>query len=834
MKRRIISMVMVLVLVFTMLPVYAIADGDGTGDAGTDLQSVIDTVKDLINGGDTSGKLGEIIKNLDYEQLAKLFGELIKDKIDIAPVLDKIDVTAIAAVVKDLVAGNIDIGQIVDGMDAEQIAELIKTLAGDNDAINAVLDKLDVEQLAAVIKALVSGDADISDVIAGLDTDKIVEVIKGLVGDNKAIVEILGKLDTDRLVAVIKGLIAGDVDISDIVAGLDTDKIVEVIKGLVGDNETIAEILGKLDTDQLIAVIKALVAGDIDISDVVAGLDVDKIIEIIKGLGDDNETIRAILDKVDVDKLVEIIKGLIDGGVDVGDILKNLDPYTLLKVISGLFGNDLDVTGPNNVTVTETETATFSVKVKLSLLEQLQGVSYKYMWLEPDTLKDLNSDNFEKLDVLTLITRLLGSSLGNGETLNIANTTMRDDGRSFVCVIYSISDKVFYVTDKATLTVTPFSDCTHNSLKFVRGIDATCTEAGNVAYYECPTCGKLFLDKDCNTQTNANDVVIPAKGHTPVETKAAVEATCTATGLTAELTCSVCREVVEHQKVVPMKAHTPVEGTPAVAPTCTTDGSTAQTICSVCKTELVAAEVIPASGHTKVVDIEAVEPTCTKDGRTEGSHCSTCNEVLSKSEPVKAKGHNFVGIKCSECGEFVPFPFVDVPETAWYRGNVEYVWQHELMVGVSADKFAPDATMTRAMFALVLYRIAGEPSVEGMRVPFTDISSRHWAYDAVVWAYNKGVTDGVSTTEFAPDANITRAQLVTMLFRYEKASPAASGALNFTDASSIASWARDAVLWAYLSGIVSGYPDGSFGPDRTATRAEMAAILQRYCQLKQI
>ena len=784
MKKRIISMVMVLVLVFTMLPVYAIADGsgDGAGDAAADIQSIIDTVKGLLNNGDTSGKLDEIIKDLDYGQLAKLFAELIKDKIDITPILDKLDIDAIAAVIKQLIAG----------------------------------------------------DMDISDIIAGLDTDRIVELIKGLVGDNDALTEILGKLDTDKLVAVIKGLIAGDVDISDIIAGLDTDKIVDIIKGLVGDNDTITEILGKLDTDKLIAVIKGLIAGDMDISDIIAGLDVDKIVDIIKGLGEDNETIGKILEKVDIDKLVEIIRGLIDGGYDVGDILKNLDPYTLLKVISGLFANDLDVTGPSNVTVTETETATFSVKVKLSLVDQLKGTTYKYMWLEPDTLKDLNNENFEKLDVLTLITRLLGSSLGNEETLSIANTTMRDDGRSFVCVIYSISDKVFYVTDKATLTVTPFSDCTHNSLKLVRGIEATCTEAGNVAYYECSTCGKLFLDKDCSAQTNADDVVIPAKGHTPVETKAAVEATCTSTGLTAEITCSVCKEIVEQQKIVPMKAHAPVEGTPAVEPTCTKEGCTAQTICSVCKTELAAAEVIPANGHTKVVDTEAAAPTCTEPGCTEGSHCSVCDEVLSKSEPVAAKGHNFVGIKCSECGEFAPFPFVDVPETAWYRGNVEYVWQHELMVGVSADKFAPDATMTRAMFALVLYRIAGEPSVEDMRVPFTDISSRHWAYDAVVWAYNKGVTDGVSTTEFAPEANITREQLVTMLFRYEKASPEASGTLSFTDASSIASWARDAVTWAALNGIVTGYTDGSFRPNKTATRAEMAAILQRYCQFKQI
>ena len=151
------------------------------------------------------------------------------------------------------------------------------------------------------------------------------------------------------------------------------------------------------------------------------------------------------------------------------------------------------------------------------------------------------------------------------------------------------------------------------------------------------------------------------------------------------------------------------------------------------------------------------------------------------------------------------------------------------MKGMTTDTFAPDATMTREMFATVIYRMAGTPSVEGMTMPFTDVPTTGYAYNAILWAYNNGVVKGTSDTTFAPGDSITRAQTVTMLYRYAK-SPEVSGTLSFTDASAVADWAADAVLWASQNEIVSGYPDGSFGPDNTATRAQMAKILQGYCE----
>ena len=183
------------------------------------------------------------------------------------------------------------------------------------------------------------------------------------------------------------------------------------------------------------------------------------------------------------------------------------------------------------------------------------------------------------------------------------------------------------------------------------------------------------------------------------------------------------------------------------------------------------------------------------------------------------------------CTEGKPMPFTDVDSGAWYYNYVKYAWDNGLMKGMTADTFAPDATMTREMFATIIYRMAGTPSVEGMTMPFTDVPTTGYAYNAILWAYNNGVVKGTSDTTFAPGDSITRAQTVTMLYRYAK-SPAVTGTLSFTDAASIASWAYDAVLWASQNKIVNGYPTGGFGPDDTTTRGQMAKILQGFCELQ--
>lgn len=182
-------------------------------------------------------------------------------------------------------------------------------------------------------------------------------------------------------------------------------------------------------------------------------------------------------------------------------------------------------------------------------------------------------------------------------------------------------------------------------------------------------------------------------------------------------------------------------------------------------------------------------------------------------------------------GEETGLPFKDVASTDWFAGSVKYVYENKLMLGVSDTKFAPKETMTRAMFATVLYRMAGSPSVDGLSVSFKDVKESSWAYNAIVWAYSEGVTKGVGSDMFAPEQSITREELVTMLHRYAD-TPEISGELSFTDSASVSDWAQAAVLWASQSKIVNGYETGAFGPSDTASRAEMAAVIQRFCAMQ--
>ena len=159
-----------------------------------------------------------------------------------------------------------------------------------------------------------------------------------------------------------------------------------------------------------------------------------------------------------------------------------------------------------------------------------------------------------------------------------------------------------------------------------------------------------------------------ALGHTEVALEAKAP-TCTETGLTEGVKCSVCDEVLVAQEEVPAKGHTEVTDA-AVAPTCTEAGKTEGKHCSVCNEVLVAQEEVPAKGHTEVTDA-AVAPTCTEAGKTEGKHCSVCNEVLVAQESVEATGHDWVDATteapktCKKCGatEGEKLPTPEVPDT---------------------------------------------------------------------------------------------------------------------------------------------------------------------------
>ena len=176
------------------------------------------------------------------------------------------------------------------------------------------------------------------------------------------------------------------------------------------------------------------------------------------------------------------------------------------------------------------------------------------------------------------------------------------------------------------------------------------------------------------------------------------------------------------------------------------------------------------------------------------------------------------------------FPFTDVPKDSWFYDSVYYVWDKGIMNGMTPTTFAPQGLTTRAQFATVLYRMAGSPKVSAA-LPFADVSG-HWASDAVAWAYSQGIVNGVSPTAFAPDANVTREQMVTMLYRFLN-KPAVSGALTgMTDAGAVSDYATQAMLWAVQNGVINGRTPTTLVPQGEATRAELAAILTRVDKLR--
>lgn len=170
-------------------------------------------------------------------------------------------------------------------------------------------------------------------------------------------------------------------------------------------------------------------------------------------------------------------------------------------------------------------------------------------------------------------------------------------------------------------------------------------------------------------------------------------------------------------------------------------------------------------------------------------------------------------------------PFVDVPTGAYYYDAVAWAVENGVTNGTSATTFGPDVTCTRAQMVTFLWRAAGSPEPETTENPFTDLSASAYYYDAVLWAVNQGITSGTSATTFSPDATVTRGQTVTFLWR-NAGSPAASGN-NFADVAADAYYVS-AVAWAADEGITSGTSATTFSPDNACTRAQIVTFLWRY------
>lgn len=175
--------------------------------------------------------------------------------------------------------------------------------------------------------------------------------------------------------------------------------------------------------------------------------------------------------------------------------------------------------------------------------------------------------------------------------------------------------------------------------------------------------------------------------------------------------------------------------------------------------------------------------------------------------------------------------FTDVEENGWYHTGVDFMVRNGFMNGVADDAFDVDGNLTRAQLVTILYRIAGEPESTATN-PFADVADGQWYTNAVIWAAENGIVKGVNTTTFAPNDQITREQIATILFRYAKAEKVEGKLAGFPDAEKVSNYAADAMAWAVEQGLINGISESDgktyLAPQETATRAQIAVILMRY------
>ena len=278
--------------------------------------------------------------------------------------------------------------------------------------------------------------------------------------------------------------------------------------------------------------------------------------------------------------------------------------------------------------------------------------------------------------------------------------------------------------------------------------------------------------------------------------------------------------------------HTWDEGKVTTEPTCTKAGVKTYT-CTVCKETKT--EAIAALGHKWDDGKVTTEPTCTEAG-VKTYTCTVCKET--KAEAIAALGHVDADKdnKCDRCGEKlgedpkpaedVCTPFTDIDQSAWYHDGVHYMIENGMMNGVGNGMFEPNGSVTRAMLVTILYRQAGSPKVTGDN-PFEDVAAGKYYTDAVIWAFQNGIVNGTTPTTFEPEEPVTREQIATILYRREGAPEVKQDLSAFVDTDQVSSYAHAAMQWAVAKGVIKG--DGNrLNAKGDATRAEIATMLMRY------
>ena len=205
------------------------------------------------------------------------------------------------------------------------------------------------------------------------------------------------------------------------------------------------------------------------------------------------------------------------------------------------------------------------------------------------------------------------------------------------------------------------------------------------------------------------------------------------------------------------------------------------------------------------------------------------NKTETKEETEETKDEQKEEIAQST---FTETTFSDVKKDDWHFESVKYVYENNLMQGTGKG-FEPESKMSRAMLVTVLYRMTNPETTENTH-SFTDVPQGQWYSDAVAWAAEKGIVNGISETEFAPDSDVSREQMALIIYRFAKMQgydiSDKADISDFTDTGDVSNWALDAISWANKTELVTGTGESTLSPKATATRAQVAAILMRFCE----
>ena len=367
-----------------------------------------------------------------------------------------------------------------------------------------------------------------------------------------------------------------------------------------------------------------------------------------------------------------------------------------------------------------------------------------------------------------------------------------------------------------------------HDLKKIESKEATCTEPGWI-------CDNYFV---CTRGDYAQgNIVAVYEAPCKPMAKVLVEPTCKNRGLSVNV-CSVCGELYSYNddspfKYIPAVPHTAGDPVNAKEATCTEVGYTGDKVCKWCGIMLEKGKEIPMKEHT-VVDVAAVEATCTTDGMTAGTKCSVCGTVLSGCEKVDKLGHDYKDGKCTRCGEkdpnYVAPEFKDAASIRDYaKDAVAWAAKEGIVKGDDNGNFLPTADITRQDFVTMLWRLKGSVASEKALTFGDKADIKDYAQTAVAWAVENGYIKGRDNGNFDPAAKITRAEIVAILNRIAENAKAEKAA-DFTDIAT--HWAKDAIAWAAEAGIVNGVGNNMFAPNDNASRQDTVVMLYKFVNLK--